>query len=54
MKRRLHKMFPWLHTFEPYELLDERPPGPFDVKVWYLGFRCKGCKADGYRIPLGR
>jgi len=58
MRRRLHKMFPWLHTFEPYELVDDRQsgiiPNPFGVKVWYVGFRCAGCKADGYQVPLGR
>lgn len=51
MRRRLHRMFRWLHTFEPFELKDD-----FDgiVRVWYLGFRCSTCGDDGYSIPLGR
>jgi len=53
-------MFPWLHRFEPYELTDATEPGreiipnPFNVRVWYIGFRCAKCKATGYKVPLGR
>jgi len=60
MRRRLHKLFPWLHRFEPYELTDSVEPGreiipnPFNVRVWYIGFRCAKCKATGYKVPLGR
>jgi hypothetical protein len=54
MRRLLHRLFPWLHKFEPFELIDPQFPGATgDVRVWYIGFRCTSCKVSGYKVPLG-
>jgi hypothetical protein len=56
MRRGLHKLFPWLHKFEPYTLTDPAyvtPGNPIGLRVWYIGFRCTKCGDYGYQVPLG-